>query len=265
MLSLLRDPDLERIRSNLRLCNDPHIRTLNSNMQLDKIGDEIWIYEGSVVRFYGFPFPTRMTVIRLRGKDLWLHSPEKPNHDLYQELAALGKVRYLVSPNKLHHLFLDEWITGYPDALTYSAPGLRKKRKDIVFDAELREAPDEEWLLEIDQTVFRGSPAMEEVVFYHKLSKTLILTDLIENFDPETLNWWQRRLARFAGILHPNGKMPLDWRLSLYLGNRAKAQASFIRIATWDVENVILSHGRCIVGNGNEFLSKSFSWLVKDT
>lgn len=233
-------------------------------MQLRRIGDEIWTYEGSEVDFHGFPFPTRMTVVRLRDGDLWVHSPEKLNEQLKQELATLGAVRYLISPNKLHHLFLEEWISAYPKALTYSAPGLAKKRPDIEFDAELSEYPGNEWIQEIDQTIFQGSPAMEEVVFYHRLSRTLVLTDLIENFDPQTLNWWQRSLARFAGILHPHGKMPLDWRLTFLFGSKEKARASFKRITDWDVENVILSHGKCVLGGGGEFVRRSFSWLTKE-
>jgi hypothetical protein len=32
-------------------------------LQLQPVGSEIWTYEGSTVSFYGFPFPTRMSVI----------------------------------------------------------------------------------------------------------------------------------------------------------------------------------------------------------
>ncbi|MFW5723965.1 MAG: DUF4336 domain-containing protein [Halochromatium sp.] len=233
-------------------------------MQLNQVGDEIWTYDGCEVDFYGFTFPTRMTVVRLRGVDLWVHSPEKLSQELKQELAAFGTVRYLISPNKLHHLFLGQWIEAYPKARKYSAPGLARKRQDIKFDAELSEYSDGEWSQEIEQTIFRGSPAMEEVVFYHKLSRTLILTDLIENFDPDTLDWWQRGLARLAGILSPNGKMPLDWRLTFRVGSMERARASFRRISGWNVENVILSHGKCVFGCGGEFVRKSFSWLIRD-
>jgi hypothetical protein len=71
-------------------------------VQLKKVGDEIWIYEGSIVSFYGFPFPTRMTVVRLEDGSLWIHSPEKINNELVDELLNLGNVKYLISPNKLH-------------------------------------------------------------------------------------------------------------------------------------------------------------------
>ena len=58
-------------------------------------------------------------------------------------------------------------MAQYPDALSYAAPGLLKKRADIEFDAELSDSSEDAWAGEIDQTIFRGSPVMEEVVFFH--------------------------------------------------------------------------------------------------
>lgn len=233
-------------------------------MQLEQFAENIWIYEGAKIKFYGFPFPTRMTVIRLSDNKLWIHSPEKLNDQLIKELSGLGEVSYLISPNKLHHLFLDEWITAYPKAIKYAAPGLANKRAEIIFDCELSDQSEAVWQEEIDQTVFHGSPAMEEVVFYHRPSKTLILTDLIENLDPGTLNWWQRGLAKIAGILSPNGKMPLDWRVSFSVGDKQIARSSLECMLSWDTERIILSHGKCVVSNGNEFLDRSFRWLTKN-
>jgi Domain of unknown function (DUF4336) len=230
-------------------------------VEFHQVGREIWVYEGTVVNLYGFPFSTRMTVVRLGNGALWVHSPEKLSDELQKELSELGEVKYLVSPNKLHHLFLQEWIAAYPQALKFAAPGLALKRNDIAFDRELCNSPEDEWKEEIAQTIFRGSPAMEEVVFYHRLSKTLVLTDLIENIRPESLNWWQRRLARLAGILYPTGRMPIDWRLTYLFGSKEKARASLHTILAWDVENIILSHGECIFGDGNAFMKQSFSWL----
>jgi len=232
--------------------------------QLQQIGNEIWIYDGSTVSFYGFPFSTRMTVIRLKNCDLWLHSPEKINSDLKLELSALGEVKYLVSPNKLHHLFLPEWIKDYPKAITYAAPGLAEKRNDIEFNVELSDSPEKEWAEEIAQTIFLGSPAMEEVVFFHNLSNTLILTDLIENFNPGVLSWSQRALAKFAGILYPNGKTPIDWRFTFLVGSRRNARESLAQILGWKPVNIVLSHGECVFGDGTDFLKSSFSWLQKN-
>ena len=202
-----------------------------------------------------------MTVIRLRNSDLWIHSPEKINKGLKDELSAMGEVKYLVSPNKLHHLFLTEWIKEYPKAATYAAPGLAKKRNDIKFDVELSEVAEDEWKEDISQTIFKGSPAMEEVVFFHVRSSTLILTDLIENLEQNTLNSWQVALAKFAGIVSPHGKTPIDWRLTFLFAGRQQARVSLARMLEWNPDNIVLSHGECIFGGGSDFLQSSFHWL----
>ncbi|PID64410.1 MAG: hypothetical protein CR962_01560, partial [Gammaproteobacteria bacterium] len=132
---------------------------------------------------------------------------------------------------------------------------------DIDFYKELGMDAENEWAEEIEQTVFRGSLVMQEVVFYHKSSKTLILTDLIENFNPQSLNGWQRLATKMAGILSPNGKTPIDWRISMMFGKK-EAKDSFAIIDSWQPENIIIAHGECIIGGGHDFLRKSFSWLL---
>ena len=231
-------------------------------MQLQKIGTNIWIYDGDVVPFYGFPYTTRMTVIRLANNDLWIHSPEKLNPGLQDELADIGRIAYLISPNKLHHLFLEDWISTYPDANTYAAPGLIEKRKDIHFSKALSGTPESGWENQIDQLVFQGSPIMEEVVFFHVESKTLLLTDLIENFQEDYFSGWRKTVAKIGGILSPNGKTPLDWRLSFVFG-KSRAKIAVNRMLSWEPDNIIVSHGECIMGNGTEFLKRSFSWVLK--
>jgi hypothetical protein len=110
------------------------------------------------------------------------------------------------------------------------------------------------------QTIFEGSSAMREVVFFHARSRTLILTDLIENFRPESFNWQQRLIARIGGVLFPNGRTPLDWRLTFIFGKK-QAKASLRTILGWKPKNIILSHGECILGGGEDFLKNSFSWV----
>ena len=227
---------------------------------LNKIGENIWTVEGDAVSFFGMPYTTRMTLIKLTTGDIWVHSPLNISQNLIKEVSALGKVKYLVSPNKLHHIFIADWMRAFPKAICYAPPGLVKKRRDITFDKELGMLPEAQWSTEIKQTIFKGSPAMQEVVFFHTSSKTLILADLIENFNPNSFNWWQRILARMTGILAPHGKTPIDWRLSFICGvNEARKSLSII--LSWEPDVIVISHGECILGNGVRFLQKSFLWL----
>ncbi len=143
---------------------------------LNKIAENIWTVNGSTVNFLGIPFPTRMTIIRLKNSRLWIHSPVQMGA-MFDDVSSLGEVCYLISPNKLHHLFIADWQKKFPAARCYASPGIIKKRPDIDFYKELGMDAENEWAEELEQTVFRGSPVMQEVVFYHKSSKTLILTE----------------------------------------------------------------------------------------
>ena len=91
---------------------------------------------------------------RLPGGRLWIHSPEQLDSALQAELSALGEVAHLISPNKLHHLFLAQWLEAYPSAISYAAPGLIGKRRDLRFDRELGEQAEEAWADRIGRNNF---------------------------------------------------------------------------------------------------------------
>ncbi|MCA9694556.1 MAG: DUF4336 domain-containing protein [Nannocystaceae bacterium] len=227
---------------------------------LTPVAEDLWIAEGETVRFFGMPFPTRMTVVRLASGALWLHSPIRPSDALCAELDALGEVAHLISPNKIHHLFMGDFAARYPGARLYASPGLAKRREDLRFDATLDDAPEAAWADALDQLVVRGSKVMEEVVFLHRSSRTLIVADLIENFDPKTLGPVFRVVARLGGVVHPHGGMPRDWRLSFR--DRETARACVERILAWGPERIILSHGLCVSEDAGGFLQRSFAWLT---
>ncbi len=174
----------------------------------------------------------------------------------------LGPVRFLVSPNKLHHLFLGAWKEAYPEARLYAPPGLRAKRKDLAFDADLADAPDPAWAADIDQVVMRGSPFLTEVVFFHRASRTAIFTDLIQNFPPGWFPGWRGLLARIDGIVAPHPGAPREWRAS-FLFHRRQAQAALERILAWPIERVVIAHGDLIRSDGAAFVRKSFGWLLR--
>ncbi|MEO7760725.1 MAG: DUF4336 domain-containing protein [Casimicrobiaceae bacterium] len=77
--------------------------------------------------FFGFPYPTRMALVRLSDSSLWVWSPIALTDKLAKAVDSIGRVRCIVSPNKLHHLFLREWSSRWPDAQLYAPPGLGEK------------------------------------------------------------------------------------------------------------------------------------------
>ena len=228
---------------------------------LDEFGPDIWVGEGPVVPFMGFPYPTRMVVIRLADGGLFVWSPIALSSELKTAVDALGDVRFLVSPNLLHHLFLGEWKTAYPQARLYASPGLRKRRKDLAFDADLGDAPEPAWAADIDQVAVAGSPWLTEVVFFHRASRTAIFTDLIENFSPDWFKGWKGFVARLDGIVQPHPGAPRELRWS-FLFQRRQARSCLERILAWPIEQVVMAHGAMVTADGAAFVRKAFAWLL---
>ena len=83
---------------------------------LEPVGENIWLAEGGIVSFYGAPYPTRSVIVRLPSGDLWIWSPIELTAELRQAVEGLGRPAHLVSPNKIHHLFLAEWKKAWPGA-----------------------------------------------------------------------------------------------------------------------------------------------------
>lgn len=226
---------------------------------LHEFGPNIWTAEGPAVSFLTFPYPTRMAAIRLADGGLFVWSPIALSAALKREVDAFGPVRFLISPNRLHHLFLAEWKAAYPQARLYASPGLRRKRKDLAFDGELGGAPEPEWAADIDQVAIGGS-FITEVVFFHRASRTVIFTDLVQNFAPGWFKGWRGVVARLDGICAPHPGAPREWRASFL--NRRKARAALTRILAWPIERVLIAHGDPVTTDGAAFVRRAFGWLI---
>lgn len=235
---------------------------------LKPVAEDIWIADGSIVRMamYGMhiPFTTRMTIVRLNNGDLWCHSPIELTQELKNEIDALGSVRHLISPNKIHYAHIKAWAEAYPEATAWASPGVRERaaeqKIEVIFHANLGNEPPAEWANDLDQLLFQGSRFMEEVVFFHRKSSTLIITDLIENFEPEKISKRFNWLIKLFGCADPDGKAPLDFQTTFW-GRKDLARSCLKRMLQWQPEKIILAHGRWYESNGTAELRRAFRWL----
>ena len=101
-----------------------------------RVDTDLWVAE-QPLRFGLVELGARMTVIRLAGSSLLIYSPISFSEDLRAELEGLGEIRYLVAPNRFHHLFMSDYVDAHPDARLYVAPGLPEKRADLSIEGVL--------------------------------------------------------------------------------------------------------------------------------
>ena len=232
-------------------------------MRLEAIDDNIWLAEGAIVSFYGFPYPTRSVIVRLENQNLWIWSPIALTPELRAEVEALGTVAHLVSPNKLHHLYLQDWKATFPAARLWGPQSPIKKRCDLAFQPALTDEPPPEWAEAIDQAWFRGSPFLDEIEFFHKPSATAMITDMSQNFSDAFLRdqwpWWTRLLAQFAGMTEGKGYGPIELRLTTV--DRRSARAAVEKMLSWNARRVVMAHGVWQRENGREYLQRAFNWL----
>jgi hypothetical protein len=230
---------------------------------LTGVGPALWIAEGAIVSFYGFAYPTRSAIIRLANGDLWVWSPIRLTADLKREIDALGPVKHLVSPNKLHHLYLQDWVIAYPDSKLWGPASTVRKRRDLPFQAPLVNEPPPEWRDQIDQVWFRGSFLLDEMEFHHPSSATVLIADMSQNFSQQFIEahwkWWQRPIARACRITKGKGFAPLEIRLSCM--RRSAAKAAVRHMLLWQPQRVIMAHGDCVNTNGQAYLRRAFLWL----
>ena len=226
---------------------------------LKQFGRAIWTVDGSHVAVAGFPYPTRMAVIRLSDGSLFVWSPVKLTDSLRAEVDGVGPVRHIVAPNSLHHLFLAEWQRAYPAAKLYAPPGLRKKRPDIVFNADLGDAPAPDWAGEIDLVLVRGNLITTEAVFFHVTSGTVLFTDLIQQIPANLLSGWRAIVAKLDLMVGPEPSVPRKFRFAFT--DRRAARASLERILRWPAEKVLMAHGTPVETNARDYLRRAFGWL----
>ena len=168
-------------------------------------------------------------------------------------------MRHIVSPNKIHHLFLQEWAKRWPSARLYAPPGLARRKPELYFHAELGDEPEAAWQEQIEQVVFRGSLVMEEVVFFHRASRTAIICDLIQRHDPEKMTGWKGKLMQLDGLVGAQGSTPREWRASFL--RRGPTRAARQKVLEWHPERLLIAHGECAQSGATEIIRKSLSWI----
>ena len=231
----------------------PELKDLHT---LEQLAPELWI-ASRPLRIAVGDIGARMTIARLADRTLMLHSPVKLDAELRRSLDALGTVRWVLGPSKVHHLFLGDYVRSFPDVSLCGAPGLAEKRRDLRFHEVLTGAPPPGWPAEVLLQLVEGAPWMNEVALLHKPSGTLVLTDLVFNVQPGP----QNRARLFHRLVGATGRFGPHRLIRLGIRDRAAARRSLDRILGWEFDRIVMSHGEVVPSGGRALLEKAFSFL----
>ena len=209
--------------------------------------------------FYGLHITTCMSVVRLGDGRLWVHSPIDLDEAGRAELDARGEVAAIVAPSRMHHLFLEPFRAHYPKARVFGSDRLVEQHKEIPFRPLAADHPEPEWAADLDQARVEGHNYLDEVVFLHRASRTLILCDLLESVHADS-PFFQRFIGRLAGMYeHP--RPPPDMRLGFK--DRPAARAFVERVLGWDFDRIVIAHGHLIASGGKDVFRSAFGFLFE--
>jgi hypothetical protein len=200
-------------------------------------------------RFWGLEVGCRMTVIAIEGS-LLLHSPIDLDP---ARLAPLGTPRWLLAPNRLHHLYAGPWLERGLES--WAAPGLPERRPDLNFDhvVERRCEPFGDDVLLLPLRCFAMTM---EVVLLHRPTRTLVVTDLVFNITRDAP--WATRAALWCSGAYPGCRTSILERLGI---KRAIAREELGELLELDFDRLIPSHGAIIETGGKDALRQAYRWL----
>jgi len=106
-----------------------------------------------------------------------------------------------------------------------------------------------------------GNRVMREVDFLHRASRTLVVTDLIENFQDATpgTNRVLRATIKLLGMWgNPNPAPELRW----FTLRRKAAREALETMLSWDLDRIVLAHSEPIPHEPKVAIRKAWRWLL---
>ena len=118
------------------------------------------------------------------------------------------------------------------------------------------------WAREFDQQTTGGNVFFSEVVFLHRATRSLIVADLIENVNEETL---PSRLGQAAArALHIYNQPMASPEFRMYTDDADAARSSLERIGAWPFDKILLAHGAFIDENAKTVFQSAVDHLLTE-
>lgn len=222
---------------------------------LTPIAEKLWAIERPFT-LAGMDIGGRSAVVLLQDGSLWVHSPMELTDQLRSKLKAIGPVKHIVAANNMHTTFVPQWKEAFPQATLWGAPGLPQLKPDKKFDREVgvNNAIPSEWHedleathLDYETTPIAGKPLFNEVVFWHKPSRTLLVTDVFWSYPKDVPT--ATRLAKEA-----KDKLLAPFYNNFMKGDQGKYQAAIERVFAWDWDGILPCHGVYLAQGGQAAL-----------
>ncbi len=230
--------------------------TLNSVPAIDEPDHGLWTFH-QPLPLPGAELGTRMTVVRLEGGGLLVHSPIRLTPELDRKLASLGDVRHVLVPNFDHYLFVPDFKRRYPMARFHATPGVDRKLPEVRFDSLLRPPAVLPIGETLDQAWFRSNNELQELILLHRATRTLITADLAFNIQ-STTGLASKILLRLNDSYKSFGPSRV---CRSHITERRMARSDLDAILAMRPERVVVGHGDILLQGATSALEGAYEWL----
>jgi hypothetical protein len=213
------------------------------------IAENVWI-ERYPLSMLGGHQGRVVTILRLASGKLLIHSTGPFTGEDVAAIKALGTPGWLVDSMLRHDTFANEGRAAFPD-IPYLAPSGFTDSAGVPTQP-LLPAPVE-WAPEIRVLLIEGMPKVDEHVFLHVPSRTLIVADLVFNFGPSS-GWTSFMRRTLMGVKESPDAARL---FPILVKDRAAYDQSVRELLTWDFDRIITGHNEPVPTNGKEALKRA--------
>lgn len=221
------------------------------------VPDAIWVSERPLW-FSGVRLRSRTTVVRLGSGALWVHSPGPPMDEVCKALDALGDVRFLVVPNRFHHLQVPAIAARYPKAFVVGPKSAEERNPSVKVQIGLDDPTYLENTSELAPVHLDGVPFLDETVFFHAPSGSLIAADLLMSACARD-HWTWRTAARVLGRYGRNLPPP-DVRAKTRASTAAAE--SIARLSKLPIERILVAHADPITERPAQQLLEAWTFVA---
>ena len=221
--------------------------TVLPHTPIESIDDDILTVEGPLGKF-----PRRMTIVRLTGNRLIIHSGIALDEAEMARIERFGKPTFYIAPSALHRMDVKPWKQRYPELMIICPPAARTKvEEQVKVDTIHPDFGDPV----VRYTPVAGTAQREGVLIVDRAhGTTLVLNDIFFNVRK------QPGIVGFIfGLLGVTGAEPKAPKLVLrkLADDKSALRAQFEQWANLpDLKRIILSHGAVIEKDSRETLRR---------
>jgi hypothetical protein len=173
-------------------------------------------------------------------------------------LDALGEVRWIVVPNRFHHLQTPATAARYPKALVVGPKSAVSRNPHVSLTlgtddpAYVRSTP------ELVSIQLNGVPFLDETVFFHPASGSLIAADLL--ISACARDHWTWRIA--ARIFGRYGKVGTPPDVRMHARASTAAAESIAQMRALPLERILVAHADPITDRPVQRLAEAWDFAI---